>query len=435
MKTLAKVRFTASGTCDGDYAPSFAVLNGPNCWCPTKSHCKNKEWLQIDLGRVLTVQGFETQGHPSHGGHWCKTLRCETSIDGNTDWKNEGTFPANTNPNDVTNMKLKKERYARYVRFFPQQCGGGHGGWGKLRVEIFWTEPLNYVPPTTGEYKHTGETKNNGDAAAAAAAAAARKDKSKTPKELRQELGLPEYPGTVVTLSTELVRLRGGPYWSESYALLRATGRATLEGSPGTPLLCVVDHVTDGGRWILLGSWQSDCTRMDSTGRSLPKRVLGPVGHAGAGVDAADTEKLSFVTNVNQFGVLMGADFAALERRYNQKTVVSEVRVFGCSLKSERIVHYKTSRPQLLVDVQRNLLSLCQHASHHGTPEGTPGDDYQTLPGHHRFGSGRFTKHCHPTHGCCCSPCFDPVARCTGCCASEHGMSVGVKNVEVGLVS
>ena len=135
VRSLAKVRFTTSGSC-ANYEPSNAVLNGPNCWCPKESQKNKNQWLQLDLGEVKTVHGFETQGHASYGGHWCRTLRFDTSIDGRT-WNNQGVFRANKGTDDIKNNKLKNETFARYVRFYPQKCGGGHGGWGKLRVEVY----------------------------------------------------------------------------------------------------------------------------------------------------------------------------------------------------------------------------------------------------------------------------------------------------------
>ena len=155
VRSLPTARFQSSGTCTG-YKPCDVVLKGPKCWCPKESQKNQNQWLQLDFGEVKTVHGFETQGHGSHGGHWCQTIRFETSIDG-TKWHNEGVFQANKGPTDIKNNKLKQEKYAKYVRFYPQKCGGGHGGWGKLRVEIFWTEALNFIPEQ--EQKDGGEQK------------------------------------------------------------------------------------------------------------------------------------------------------------------------------------------------------------------------------------------------------------------------------------
>jgi hypothetical protein len=252
VTSLAKVRFSASSSAP-NHAPSDAVLNGPNCWCPVRGDSNDVEhWLQIDLGRVLAVHGFETQGHNSENiAGWCTTIRFESSLNGQQ-WKNEGLFDANKGPQDVQNNKLKNgEINARYVRFYPKKCGGS--GDGKLRVEIFWTDPVNYVSP--GEAKEAKEAQD----AKEAKEAQAKKEAEKKLKE-KEDLGIPDLPPVVVSLGTELVRLRGGPYWSESYARLRPTRRTSNDSSinpllitPST--LCVVDHVTDGGRWILVGSW------------------------------------------------------------------------------------------------------------------------------------------------------------------------------------
>ena len=428
VKTLAKVRFSASGT-HQTYAPHDAVLNGEKCWCPKESQKNKNQWLQIDMGRVLTVQGFEMQGHPSYGGHWCKKVRVTTSID-QKKWEVEGAFPGNQGPNDVKNNKLKRGKNARYVRFYPMECGGKHGGWGKLRVEIFWTEPLDYIPPLldAGETKERTKhgTTTKGETKKGETEGKEGEQVKKTREEINHELGIPEYPGTVVTLCTELLRLRGGPYWSESYAILRATPQAKFGPYSalglGKPTLCVVDHRTDGGRWILLGVWQSEGgeaghAQVDMTGTSLPSRCVG---------------SRNIVTNVNQFGHLMGSNYDELTLEYNQKTAVSEVRVFGCSLQSDRIVHYKTTHTQSLIDVNTNVLQLCQGACKGTETVLPPHGDYVPLAGHHRFGGGGYSNSLSTGKVC------DPVARVTGCCARGHGMSKeydsDLQHLRLGLV-
>ena len=103
--TLAKVRFSASSSAP-NHAPSDAVLNGSKCWCSVRD-LTGETWLQIDLGRVLAVHGFETQGHNSEGVEgWCTSYRFDSSINGQQ-WKNEGLFNGNKGTQDVANNKLK----------------------------------------------------------------------------------------------------------------------------------------------------------------------------------------------------------------------------------------------------------------------------------------------------------------------------------------
>ena len=204
----------------------------------------------MDLGERKLIHGLETQGHRDS---WCATLRIDLSTDNNTWFNDTIVYKANTNPHAIANIKLKKPRDARYLRVYPQSVGGKNntdqGGRGKLRLEVFWTEAA-YI-----------ETKHNNAHATQIRPILKKQNGNGNDRETTtnpDHVNLPEGPPTVVTLCTELVRLRGGPYWSESYALLRAPSRVTSSGQPGRPHLCVVDHVTDGGRWILMGSYQSD---------------------------------------------------------------------------------------------------------------------------------------------------------------------------------
>ena len=421
IKSLAPMRFTASATYP-NYKPSNAILKSEQCWCPAESQKNQKQYLQIDLGRVLTIQGFEMQGHSSHGGGWCKTIRFETSVRDPKVFQNQGIYPGNKGPDDIKNNKLtaKDPVLARYIRFYPQKCGGVKGGWGKLRVEIFWTEPENYLAPINDIIKAQGETKTKEDT---------KKDKEKKKekeKEINQDdlSGIPDLPATVVTLGTELVRLRGGPYWNESYALLRATKRALVDSTvTPIPVLCTVDHVTDGGRWILVGSWQSDQVAKDSTPENvLPKRT---VGWEKGNINQSDPRPS--VVNISQFGSSLGIDFEHLQKKYGQSTVVDEVRVFSCSLGSQRIIHYKTQDEATCSRVLNDVVGICKDVASPGSGSFNwsclnglpPRDTYETLSGHHRFGNGTFKYHCQPTHGCFCSPCYTPVARWTGCCATS----------------
>ena len=73
----------------------------------------------------------------------------------------------------------------------------------------------------------------------------------------------PELPLPQCTLTTELLRLRGGPYHSLSYARLRVSERlrqgvGVLNASAAdSGAWLAVDHDCDGGRWICIGSYQT----------------------------------------------------------------------------------------------------------------------------------------------------------------------------------
>ena len=71
---------------------------------------------------------------------------------------------------------------------------------------------------------------------------------------------IPRLPVPDVTLATEVLRLRGGPCWTMSYARLRPTMLASSH--PETTHVFCVDHCTDGGRWILAASHQTTHEQM-----------------------------------------------------------------------------------------------------------------------------------------------------------------------------
>jgi hypothetical protein len=121
-----------------------------------------------------------------------------------------------------------------------------------------------------------------------------------------------------------------------------------------------------------------------------------------------------------KIGQLCGVDFEKLKEKYNQTTVIKEVRVFGCSLNSQRIVHYKTSSIEILKHVETNVATLCKNAS----KELSLPLNHQPLIGHHRFGAGCYTN---------INPCH-VIPRVTRCCASKDGLPLGVQNISIGLV-
>lgn len=138
-------RITASGTHSG-YSANDARLHGKKCWCASDwcaadGQNKRHQWLQVDLKCPCVVTGVATQGHSSYGGHWCKSYKLKVSSDEKV-WTDVGLFAANSDANTVVTNTLDHPAAARFVRFCPITCGGGtHGGWAKMRTEIYVRKP------------------------------------------------------------------------------------------------------------------------------------------------------------------------------------------------------------------------------------------------------------------------------------------------------
>ena len=113
-------------------------------------------------------------------------------------------------------------------------------------------------------------------------------------------------------------------------------------------------------------------------------------------------DSYSKVCDVNSFGVALGANFPKLTSNYGQESVVQDVRVFGCSLDSQRVVHYRSSEPMLCKEVLTNLPAVCRDPCGYFDRLNEP----IPMQGHHRFGHARNCK-----EGCC-----DQVALTTKCC-------------------
>jgi hypothetical protein len=426
VKNLSSHYFKASSHFAGRIGrmyPHFAKLNGSKCWSPS-SHRSN-QWLQVDLGGIRKVEGFETQGSSYGGKSWCTKIRFDTSNDEKS-WTHLGVFNGNTSPNDIKNNKLTEPTSARYVRFYPIEWKNSRP---KLRVEIFWSGSSKMI-----ETKTTGETRKMGTPPPPPPLAM----KGRT----KEKVKIPEPPGIVVNLSTELVQLRGGPYWSESYALLRPTLLATSKdgmlylrllkkdmtsidvSSMGNgkkpavamkvdekvdekvskssiedevtlkvqktkstnkekiqkPIKCLVDHLTDSGGWILIASMQSNGLNATPTNHELPTRTVGSA--------------VNRVVHLQQLGDIMNVRFNDLATMYNQETVIDEVRVFGCSLLNQRIIHYKTDNINICKRVEHDVYGLCKDVAI-GKDSCLPNNaDYTPLSGHHRFGAGKTKRIC-----------------------------------------
>ena len=190
---------------------------------------------------------------------------------------------------------------------------------------------------------------------------------------------LPPLPKPEVTLTSEVVRLRGGPYWSMSYARLRPTSFASHhpEVSRVSRVFCV-DHCTDGGRWILVARHESaNANRAKLTRGRAPMKCLSSVG-----------ENVSCC--VQDIGKWLVIDLEGLTRQVNKDSIIAEVRVFGCSLESRRVIHFKTSDKGVLERVMQDTSALALEAAAPQTfrmpgSGGAPSTVTHSLPGHERF--------------------------------------------------
>lgn len=75
---LPNMHFTASGDGGTGKEPWKGRLNGGEAWCAGNN--SNKEFLQIDLGRIRRVSSVATQGHPV-SSQWVKEYGLSYSTD------------------------------------------------------------------------------------------------------------------------------------------------------------------------------------------------------------------------------------------------------------------------------------------------------------------------------------------------------------------
>ena len=161
---------------------------------------------------------------------------------------------------------------------------------------------------------------------------------------------LPPLPKPEVTLTSEVVRLRGGPYWTMSYARLRPTSFASHH--PEVSRVFCVDHCTDGGRWILVARHGSgNANRAKLTRGRAPMKCLSSAG-----------ENASCC--VQDIGKWLVVDLVRAHSQVNKDSVIAEVRVFGCSLESQRVIHFKTSDKDVLERVMQDTSALARKRLH-----------------------------------------------------------------------
>ena len=85
--TIPDDRITASTFYDSNCYPYYGRLNGrrglfeAGVWCP-KAISDRTDFLQVDMGTVLSVCAVETQGFVD--GAWTTSFKLELSLDGTT---------------------------------------------------------------------------------------------------------------------------------------------------------------------------------------------------------------------------------------------------------------------------------------------------------------------------------------------------------------
>ena len=193
--------------------------------------------------------------------------------------------------------------------------------------------------------------------------------------------GAAEAPGRPVPL----VELRAPSRVGEA-----ATGR----GRPGR-VGCGLGRLARCGprlRWRqvdLHRSFQTIYPKVHET--PLPMRCVGSTDH----VPGIPREH-SVCTSLSGLGEALGVDFSAVAREYSKKSTVAELRVFGCTLGSQRVVHYATRDPDYLSRIETDAAGICVEAAHNSMKMPRE-DDTRPLPGHMRFGNdhdSRLTTGC-----------------------------------------
>jgi len=73
-------QMSSSSHVDSTHTPSHGRLYGDTSWCSTTS--SNTEYLQINLGKIVTLTGIATQGDRTMD-KWVETYTFNYSMDGN----------------------------------------------------------------------------------------------------------------------------------------------------------------------------------------------------------------------------------------------------------------------------------------------------------------------------------------------------------------
>ncbi|XP_061587826.1 contactin-associated protein-like 4 isoform X1 [Cololabis saira] len=124
VSNLPPSSFRSSSQLSSSHAPGFAKLNrrdGAGGWSPLISD--QYQWLEVDLGERTKITAVATQGRYgssdwltsyllmfSDTGHNWKQYRREDSL---------GSFPGNSNADNVVQYKLQQPAIARFLRLIP----------------------------------------------------------------------------------------------------------------------------------------------------------------------------------------------------------------------------------------------------------------------------------------------------------------------------
>ncbi|XP_022810342.1 lactadherin-like [Stylophora pistillata] len=130
---------TASSIHSRNYASYLGRLNETRRrggWCP-KTTGDRTDYLQVDMGSVLSVCAVATQGEEELL-EWTTNYKLCLSIDGSTcnlyEEKNKTkVFQGNSDRTSIVKHSLRTDFKARYVRFYPVS----YHNWPCLRVEIY----------------------------------------------------------------------------------------------------------------------------------------------------------------------------------------------------------------------------------------------------------------------------------------------------------
>lgn len=138
--TIPNAALKASTFADKRYQPYYGRLHesrGNGGWCPS-TESDRTDYLQVDMGTVLSVCAVATQGVRYHPDERTTSYKLHLSTNGVT-WKTykesnvEKAFPGNLDRDTLVKNSLISDVKARYVRFYPVT----YAAYPCLRVEIF----------------------------------------------------------------------------------------------------------------------------------------------------------------------------------------------------------------------------------------------------------------------------------------------------------
>eukprot|EP00163_Fabomonas_tropica_P018615 TRINITY_DN32_c0_g1_i1.p1 TRINITY_DN32_c0_g1~~TRINITY_DN32_c0_g1_i1.p1 ORF type:complete len:1693 (-),score=558.43 TRINITY_DN32_c0_g1_i1:161-5239(-) len=141
--------------------PKYAVLDGhlgAGGW--VARYARQGQWLQVDLGKSITITGVATQGRNPKSQfyrgtrNWVTKYSLRFSQDGVNWVESAQNFIGNYNPKSVVTHRLTSPVRARFVRFMPLE-------WHRsisMRVEIY-TSDKGFRPVSFGRTLNLADTK------------------------------------------------------------------------------------------------------------------------------------------------------------------------------------------------------------------------------------------------------------------------------------